>query len=1353
MPWLFFLFKQELGKFWQAGHLFLPRRAQTTPTLPKEHMSCVEDSVQNLASMTFHHRLKITSANVLTLLPGSQVEAGFLDSARQETILKQAEEANVHIFSLQETRLRKTTFRTTPAFWIFQAAAEKGHGGVALCFNRMIPYGQKEDKNYFFQKEHFSVIYANHRVLLVKVEGPGLKILVLSVHAPQSGQSDDIIRNWWMQLSTHIPLKYKGWPIFAAGVGDDRNLGTGGLQGETPNLNGQLMQEWLTSEEMWAPSTWSSCQIGPPGTWQHPGTGVWSRLDYICVPLRVHCEAAWVDLGIDVALRRNDHLAVSATIEFSVADHSKQTRVWRLRPQADSTVLRDHLAHLAPLHFTFNPAMDVHTHAWQLVDAINSHCSLRASAAVKPRKKAMSEETWELVKEKTHFRNEMLWWQRQSNYEALRAFFTLWAGRSIDERSLEEKVALCSRFVAESWFYFRRLGRLVTEAVRKDTKKFLEEMAARKGELDDGRFTKQLWQELRRHFPAMRKRREGFAPFQIECLDDQWISHFSSLEAGYVVEPEEHLDQCDSRQKLALASRIPISSIDELPSIVEVEKVLRGTQPGKAPGPDNLLPGYLHWASPQLASAVHMLYCQVYIQAAEPYPFKGGTMVPIWKKQSPYVANNYRGVVLLPTLAKALQALLRKRLVGALMEERPPGLMGGFPKQRVTFGSHSTKSFTALAATHQISTAILYIDLRHAYHHLIRGLSLGCHEDDADFVASLNALEEEGCREGCRKSLRAGCPFEEAFAGTPILDLLREIHYDTFFTIQGTRVRTARGSRPGSPLADMMFAGLTAKLHRYFDHILQSDVEVQRASAAMNTPAVTVTWADDITLELATVQAEALIPTLQRIAAQAFDFIRDHGLTLNLTPGKTSAVVAFRGAGAPQLRKNFLLGQKECEVQLRDEVVQLPLLCTYPHLGVKATASRTLEREILSRIGMTRSAFLSIKKQVIGNRHLSKRTRCRLVDSLLLSKLFFSDGAWDLLPRRLQRKLDGFVASLFREALDEQFWRDEKMSDERLFGQHLLLPPRMRIARDRLNYAASLVSEGPEYLWSRLLTLHARSPTTDWIAGLQSDLEWLHTMLPETRDAPWNESWGTRTAFWKASSRDWAKLVQRACKTHILQEHTISHVRWWHDLMYYELERHGASFKGLSVVNPGTTSYECHCGMSFESKRGLCVHQRHKHQRHAPEYFVATGSVCPVCLKDFWSTVRLRQHLAYAPRDGSCNTCYQQLVEAGHRVQKPEVIKADAAFGGINRLDAVQLPGPQPGPQTLQDAHRRQLEGQLQEVEEKLHAAGLPQQHDPEIWAAVHRQLTRVTMAWMRVGLRREPMAVRKIFIKLGFPP
>ena len=161
-----------------------------------------------------------------------------------------------------------------------------------------------------------------------------------------------------------------------------------------------------------------------------------------------------------------------------------------------------------------------------------------------------------------------------------------------------------------------------------------------------------------------------------------------------------------------------------------------------------------------------------------------------------------------------------------------------------------------------------------------------------------------------------------------------------------------------------------------------------------------------------------------------------------------------------------------------------------------------------------------------------------------------------------------------------------------------------------------------------------------------------------------------------------------------------------------------------------TTSYKCHCHRGFKNKTALAVHQRQAHQKHAPEFHLASGTVCPSCLVNYWSTKRLRQHLSYAPRDGSPNVCFSQLQQSGVHFGQPEVQHPSKAFLGINRLDAVRVPGPEGHSLTGQFALRRQLHDELVLVEAQLSALGWNRHPDRDVWHTICEALTAASESW-----------------------
>ena len=689
--------------------------------------------------------------------------------------------------------------------------------------------------------------------------------------------------------------------------------------------------------------------------------------------------------------------------------------------------------------------------------------------------------------------------------------------------------------------------------------------------------------------------------------------------------------------------------------------------------------------------------------------------------------------------------MLRRRIVEALEPRRPEGLIGGFPKQQVSFGHHAVKAFHQLAGAHKLPSGTLYIDLRHAYHHLIRAFSLGAGLDGKDWHETLRNLADDAMQHGCERSLQQTCPLEEIFGeDSHLMHLLREVHTDTFCMVQGDWIRTSRGSRPGSPLADMVFSSLMLKLHQMFDKILEEDVELQAASKVLNFQPLTVTWADDVTIEVVGLSCQGLLDALQRTASKVFKLFKEHGLSLNLAPGKTSAVLIFRGTDAPAFRTRYVIEDRGCFVQMDGEDVWLPIVCSYKHLGTMATCAMNLDMEIAVRLGITRTASASLRKTLIGNKRLKTKTRCTLVNSLLLSKLFFGDGAWEPLTNRQLKRLTGCVSKLYREACDVQFWRGAAMNDETLMAVHRLLPAPVRIMRDRLCYAAHMVKDGPPHLWPLLWQVHLKQPLRSWISGLENDLLWLQTILPEIKEEPWNLNWETRADFWCMQQPAWDKLVKKAVRRYLQQEATMINVRMWHKRILDRLQGQGALVehnpfdKEEQELRPH--SFTCFCSRSFNSQKDLAVHKAKKHGIHAPEFYLATGTVCGHCLRDCWSTSRLRQHLSYIPRSGGPNPCYEALrLAAPQQTMPPEVVTADASLKGLNRLDARQVEGPRPPADQPLREQRQALLQDLSELEQALKSLGFTEDSAASWWQQLQTDLTTTTQSWFTDWLQDFP--------------
>ena len=90
------------------------------------------------------------------------------------------------------------------------------------------------------------------------------------------------------------------------------------------------------------------------------------------------------------------------------------------------------------------------------------------------------------------------------------------------------------------------------------------------------------------------------------------------------------------------------------------------------------------------------------------------------------------------------------------------------------------------------------------------------------------------------------------------------------------------------------------------------------------------------------------------------------------------------------------------------------------------------------------------------------------------------------------------------------------------------------------------------------------------------------------------------------------------------------------------------------------------CELKFTTKKLLALHQYHSHHRYSAESAYVQGSVCPGCLREFWTSLRLTQRLKYRP-----NRCFARV--CGTRPEEAPVnIKMPTHLAGIKRLPCTR---------------------------------------------------------------------------------
>ena len=1292
--WFWLLFNPSLAPYWHGTQLCIPPSGTQPDTrvLPAGLADPGKDSHPLLEHAEVH--LRLLSCNVLSLKSSRNNQeqwAGVAGPARQAALLQQLHDLRCTIFGFQETRLQKLHAAVDEHYLLFKSAAtHHGHGGLLAGFAKNMAYGTissgpHKGRKLYFKDEHISVIHGDPRTLLLRVDAPCLKFILTVGHAPHSAQPPEAVQSWWESLWSAIPTCYRSWPLLLfvdanTQVGADIDVHVGGHAAGKFEERAEFFQHFLQKAHVFLPATFDQYHQGSSDTWTHSG-GHQRRIDFIGVPLQwslSKCQS-FNEESFDPTLLRSDHEAVSVILDFPA--------VGSVQPQIHHTV-RGGLAEAdveAILYATragipFH--LDVHSHAALLQNQLERAMQRsQASIPKRPRKTTMTSATWQLVQQKRDCRVQLAEATKLQKLTTLEQVFDAWRhGQAHLPDHYRRLRVHQDHIVAVLLFQFRQMGRDVARALGRDDRAFFAGLLSEGAQFLHPGQVRRLWQVIRRSIPKFRDRRTGLTPHKLVQLEPQWIPYLSQLEVGDATPVADLLSHCVAGQTSRQGEVPREVSYKDLPTLQQFESALRKTQSGRSTGFDLVPSAVFHDFPTHMAEIYYSLLLKIFLWGQEPIQFKGGKMAMIPKKPETSSVEHFRGILLLPSIAKRIHALVREQMIQKFLPTRDEGQLGGLPEQQVLFGSQAVRTATQILAAHHFSVGVLFIDLSNAFHRLVREWVIGI-QDSEDFQQVIEALQCVSSHDEFYTRVADLRGLLSTLGCNPLLlRLLTDIHADTWFRLHhGPAVRTRRGTRPGSPLADAIFhvlmGAITCSLRQWISE--QQDYVSLLEEAAIEAPMVV--WSDDLAVVWATRSAAELPHALGQVIAVIDKKFADYGFSLNYNKGKTEAVVTFRGPGAASMRKQFLLCDRpgiEIATQ-RGTSDWLHFAATYKHLGTIYSSSHTLEQELRHRVGAAKGAFRQLAKPILCNQSFPRALRLRLFDSLIVSRLFFGLGAWATPSQRLMQKLRVTYIEMLKKVLRLRHQPEEHLSHRDILRAAHVGDVRARLAIDRLAYARRVFQVGPPFLQALLATEHMAHDES-WLHGLFADLKWLRDLLPGELPPDCDCVLTDLVSLWQQPRFPWKSLLKKAWRRYLQQEYIMLDIEKMHLGVYRTLKAAGSLFTPdpeWTMRDAKEMLYACHCGRRFSTPQGLALHKWKAHEEHAPEHTFIDGPVCPACLTFLWSSHRVRLHLMYMPRDGTPNPCFQYLQQIGYQTV-PASVPLPTELRGAARLDALRVAGP-----------------------------------------------------------------------------
>ena len=624
-------------------------------------------------------------------------------------------------------------------------------------------------------------------------------------------------------------------------------------------------------------------------------------------------------------------------------------------------------------------------------------------------------------------------------------------------------------------------------------------------------------------------------------LGDSLLLHFAELEAGCIMSKEEGRQKCINRNNSDLESgpRSRQLELEELPTLAEIEDLCLKQRPNRAPGLDLIPPEVCRFAAKAIAPYLHNVILKSFLWGIEPLRYKGGQLCAIWKqKQSKKEASSYRGILLSEVFGKILHSWARQRLLPTLIHRRAPGQLGGLPSQQTTTAIQLLKLHGRQVRHRRMTTAVIFVDLKAAFHHMLREYVFVMKDplqqrdlarifDHTEFnIEQIAADLHQACREKPKDIPEA------------LRHFLHDLHKTTWFQLDpesDQTVITDRGTRPGSPLADIGFNLLMSRImHQLGDGLVQLP-EYVKGCNQLGAQVPPISWVDDLAIPLATEDPHMMLPLIQDTVELLHTTFNAHGMTMNFEPGKSEAVVMYRGKGANACRLALFDSDKiPCVVTATNtHILSLRIVATYRHLGARFSMNADIGAEITSRVAMARQSYQEPKRAIFHNKYIPLKGRQQLYNSLVISRLMYGCSIWADVSNGQLQQLEAMIIEHHRRMANIGYWNDTHMTDEEL-RHHLELPSfRITWARHRLIYLQHIGKHAADF-HQRLLMMEFQQ-SRGWLREVVTDLQWLQTLVPLPFDIPtdadaWNNVWQILR-----ECTHWKSLIKRACQKHLLQ--------------------------------------------------------------------------------------------------------------------------------------------------------------------------------------------------------------------------
>lgn len=1238
-----------------------------TMNIDPPNLPAVHDEAKNRArhneQVAMHCHVSLASINVQSLSRHPDGHAGKL-----RYLYDQVQHYHLNLIGIQEGRNQEGSSKSHGVYRIC-AGHLSGQYGVELWVNLRQAIGHDvKGQPVYLESHHFNVAHRDPQRLIVRCDSPLFSAWLFVAHSPHSGRARQERFHWWQQTDELIHQFDDGDPWFwfidanaAPGNADDQTVFAQNLPTST---NTPLFRQCLETHSLCLPST-SHCHHGTRTTWISFNQDMEHTIDYIVVPRDwlSACTYSCVIEDLDLGIAGEDHRAVGLQLQWHCQAPSPQPKTAKRAQKLDwndlnaKETIRKELqkVHVQPWE------TDVERQANHLSECLHGAMQQCSKPHSQPKKPYMIEKLWKLRGDKIWVRKRLKQLRHRAALHVLHATFAAWNQRDSAERKDEHfgyMTTLCCVKLRYQILHHRLAHQIKKELQQAKGRAMRERLQS----IDDNAPASAVLRSLRDFIgptnvklckkptiPHVRNHEGEICHLPSEALA-VWIEFFRGMEGGRRMSWENLRRDWIANLCAAQANSIETEAT-EMPTLTDLEIAMRKTSCGKASGNDALPGELLHFFPTEIAALVFPSIWKLMIHGSEDLSYKGGLLVQAYKGRGPTnECASFRSLLISSQIGKAIHRTIRSSQASVFERFLQAQQVGGKRHMPVCFGLHLVRAHLRSAHRRGVSAAVIFIDLKEAFYRIFRPLCLHHRVTDealAEFLQKLNmptsALHE------LWQLLEGPNALEQAAAPQLLQKSIAAIHANTHFWMrqQTDAVQTEFGSRPGDPFADVVFSYVWALVLRRLQEQMSSNGLIEQHPALAELPLFELTeaasrcdalheymgptWMDDTAICLSDTTPNGVIQKTIHTAAILLDLCLEHGLSPNLSRGKTETLLSIRGHGSRQVRKDLFGPQATGTLTVISEhkVHHVPVTNRYLHLGGMLHHGRDQRVEIKRRLALAHSAFNQHRRVLYHNDQIDQTKKNELFNTLIVSKMMYGAESWVATDNATVKAFDAAVLRLYRRLF--RVPPAQHLRTEELLAKVELPSPTVLLRRQRLRYLGTLFHCGVRQEWGVL------AADVDWCAIIEEDLMWMWAQLarssvlqcPKQHFAQWRNIIVHHPRFWK-------RLIRRAVLHDVMQNQRLWRIKDFHFQAIPKLcEIFGQELPSELCDDDQTdgSSFGClHCQQRFANKAGEAAHMFRRHGHVAKERRYIEEPTCPACLKVFHTMQKTKAHIYYSRR-------------------------------------------------------------------------------------------------------------------------